>query len=298
MHCKSCGFANGEDDHRCLRCGRRIGVAVAAPAGYVGATALAAAPALAPQSKAQAIASTPPAQPSQAALFAPPLPKVIPFDQLQRQTATRTGVQETPSRSTHLQSAAPKASQQRIGRKPAAPIAQQGTLDFIPAASPKPRTLKTSVEAVIYCDRPVAAPMHRFVAAALDAAMILLGFGIFIIVFQALGGSLGGGKMFWITLGAAFALISLLYGVIWAITGGETAGMRWAELELITFDGFPMDARSRALRFAATWLSFCSGSLGLLWALADEENLTWHDHISKTFPTIREVSHTFVRQRR
>jgi len=23
----------------------------------------------------------------------------------------------------------------------------------------------------------------------------------------------------------------------------------------------------------------------LVWALVDEENLTWHDHISKTFPT-------------
>ena len=27
------------------------------------------------------------------------------------------------------------------------------------------------------------------------------------------------------------------------------------------------------------------GGLGLVWALVDEENLTWHDHISKTFPT-------------
>ena len=74
--------------------------------------------------------------------------------------------------------------------------------------------------------------------------------------------------------------------------------MHFADLQLITFDGFPLDARSRALRFVSTWLSFCSGGVGLLWAVADEENLTWHDHISKTFPTIREVPGTFVRQRR
>ena len=30
-----------------------------------------------------------------------------------------------------------------------------------------------------------------------------------------------------------------------------------------------------------------SAGLGLLWSLADEESLTWHDHMSKTFPTIR-----------
>ena len=46
MHCKHCGFVNGEDDHRCLRCGRRMsGVVIAAPPGYSGANALAVAPA-------------------------------------------------------------------------------------------------------------------------------------------------------------------------------------------------------------------------------------------------------------
>src|SRR3954464_3462166 len=42
MQCKFCGFANGEDDHRCLRCGRRMpGMVVAAPASYSGNNALA-----------------------------------------------------------------------------------------------------------------------------------------------------------------------------------------------------------------------------------------------------------------
>ena len=104
--------------------------------------------------------------------------------------------------------------------------------------------------------------------------------------------------MFWAVLAAVFALVALFYGLIWAIAGRETAGMRMTDLQLITFDGFEVDARTRALRFASAWLSFCSGGLGLLWAVADEENLTWHDHISKTFPTVREVPRAFVRQRR
>src|SRR5579862_3303483 len=42
MHCQYCGSINGEDDHRCLRCGRRIsGTVIAAPPSYIGATALA-----------------------------------------------------------------------------------------------------------------------------------------------------------------------------------------------------------------------------------------------------------------
>ena len=36
-------------------------------------------------------------------------------------------------------------------------------------------------------------------------------------------------------------------------------------------------------------LSFCAGGVGLLWALADEEKLAWHDHMSKTFPTHRGI---------
>ena len=39
----------------------------------------------------------------------------------------------------------------------------------------------------------------------------------------------------------------MFYGLIWAIAGRETAGMHWTDLQLITFDGFPVDARSRAV---------------------------------------------------
>src|SRR3954466_1303387 len=42
MHCQYCGLKNGEDEHRCLHCGRRIpGIAISAPTSYIGATALA-----------------------------------------------------------------------------------------------------------------------------------------------------------------------------------------------------------------------------------------------------------------
>jgi uncharacterized RDD family membrane protein YckC len=159
------------------------------------------------------------------------------------------------------------------------------------------RTLKNDVPAQIYCEQPVATPQHRFFASAVDASMILLGFGVFAGIVQASGCGFGAGKTFWMALGVSFVLLSLFYGLIWAIAGRETAGMDWTDLQLITFDGFPVDARSRAVRFASTWLSFCSGGLGLVWAVADEENLTWHDHISKTFPTFREVPRNFVRRR-
>jgi uncharacterized RDD family membrane protein YckC len=172
---------------------------------------------------------------------------------------------------------------------------QQLALDFIPAA--RQRRLKTDVEAQVFCDQPVATPTHRFVATAIDGTLIVFGFGLLVTLYEVLGGRFGAGKMFWAGLAAVFALVSLLYGLIWAIAGRETPGMRMTDLQLITFDGFEVDARTRVLRFASAWLSFCAGGLGVLWAVADEENLTWHDHISRTFPTIREVG-AVVRRRK
>jgi uncharacterized RDD family membrane protein YckC len=61
--------------------------------------------------------------------------------------------------------------------------------------------------------------------------------------------------------------------------------MRFAGLHLVDFDGRRPDREQRAIRQVAGLLSVLSAGLGLVWALVDEENLTWHDHISKTFPT-------------
>ncbi|MGD1071565.1 MAG: RDD family protein [Bryobacteraceae bacterium] len=294
MHCKYCGFANGEDDHRCLRCGRRTGFAVAAPAGYSGANALSLAPLQANDTQEFEPAAT-----QQPALFNAMGQKVIPFDQIQRHVTGRLNVQPAPpppAPSLAQGPPRPHAKKSASARFGAAP--EQASLDFVPAAPAAQRTLKTDVPAQIYCEQPVATPTHRFIASSMDAAMILLGFGLFAAVGEMTGGAFGSGRLFWIMLAASLALISMFYGLIWAIAGRETAGMHWTDLHLITFDGFPVDGRSRASRVASTWLSFCSGGLGLLWAVADEENLTWHDHISKTFPTIREVPQSFVRQRK
>jgi uncharacterized RDD family membrane protein YckC len=300
MHCKHCGFDNSEDEHRCLRCGRRLtGVVIAAPPGYSGANALAVAAVMARETETleferpSSSAASPSETGGQTTLFAPPAPgsNVIPFEQRHRQPAK-------PASPPPLQEPQrPPAARKTAARKAAPPV-DQGTLDFIPAAPAKNRRLRTDVDAQVFCEQPVATPAHRFVASCVDGGLILVGFSVLVIASQALGGSFDQGKMFWLELAAALTLVSVFYGLIWAIAGRETAGMRFTDLQLITFDGFPLDGRSRALRFAATCLSICSGGLGILWAVADEENLTWHDHISKTFPTIREDPRTFVKQRR
>ena len=277
-------------------------MAIAAPPGYSGANALA------PKFEAnesQDFLPLPDPAPQQATLFTGTGPKVIPFTRVQRpaaanqaQKTAQTPVAPPQNDQLPAKTARQASTQERtdIGRTShgGRTAAGQGQLDFL-AQPPAQRVLKTDVPAQIYCNRPVATPTHRFVAGSMDAAMVLMGFGLFVGTTELLGGSFGAGKLFWALMGLSFVLVAVFYGLVFAMTGRETAGMYWTDLQLITFDGFPLDGRSRAARVASTWLSFCSGGLGLIWALADEETLTWQDHISKTFPTIRETSGSFVR---
>lgn len=160
----------------------------------------------------------------------------------------------------------------------------QGTLDFLPAAPAKPRQLGTTVEAVIYCEAPVATTLHRAVAAALDWGVVLLGYGVFLLAFHFMGGKFELTKANVTILAAILPIVGFAYGFLFACAGTETPGMHWTQLRLTTFDGFPPDHRQRMIRFCSSCMSRCT-LLGLLWSLADEEDLGWHDHISRTFPT-------------
>src|SRR5690349_2030557 len=134
MHCKYCGFNNGPEDHRCHRCGRRIGVAMAAPAGYSGANALAVQPALDPNST-QDLAPAEAESTAQSTLFASPTPKVIQFP------APPAG------KAMWIPAVAPP-----VVPPPAKKTApQQTTLDFLESAPPQ-RTLRGEVPAQIYCE--------------------------------------------------------------------------------------------------------------------------------------------------
>ena len=276
MNCLYCQHSNPEDEHRCQRCGRRLPAAAARPGpeNYVSAyqasqaTALAMAPAMAPeQSEAPAAAAPQRKQiPRQTRLFVDPDAKVLQFPSAPK----------------------PQEPKPRSRRHAAQASDSQAFLDFLPPAPHAPRTLKTSVEAVIYCDAPVATPTHRAVGFALDFSMVGVAVGVFLLTFYACGGEferINAGMS--LGFGGAFLSIALFYGFLWVLTGSETAGERWTGLRLINFDGSPIDRRERAIRYAASCLSLCAAGLGMLWSLADEESLTWHDHMSKTFPTIR-----------
>ena len=115
--------------------------------------------------------------------------------------------------------------------------------------------------------------------------MIVIALAVFGAIFYMAGGVLTiNSKTLPLVIGVA-AVVTFLYKLLWCMANGDSAGMRWTRLTLVNFDGQRPTRTQRMHRMASGALSLCAAGLGLLWALVDEETLTWHDHISRTFPT-------------
>lgn len=323
MQCRFCSSHNLEDEERCQRCGKRLSEDTTFEGfSMAGATALAPrrrysvlddsaeiAGAAMPRRMARAAAAS--ADRPTSLVISESSPKIIPFESIQRPGVNGAAQLELiqnldPGPTTRaLESTKPVIRKQPPHRRQPGRRADdsQGMLDLetLQPAAQAPRTLKTTVEARIYCDAEVATPMHRSLATVFDAAMIFIGCGVFLGMFQTLVQHFGGDFHFnrfnEMVFGGALLLITAFYGLIFAICGRETVGQNCAQLRLINFDGFPPEGTNRALRYLGGWLSIGAGGIGLVWALVDEENLTWHDHMSKTFLTVREPESSLVRER-
>lgn len=301
MTCSYCGGRNNEDESRCRRCGRKPGDTLTGGVTLNrtdGALAAQMQPVLAMQAAEGPIAvqgslrHAPNAgRPVQGSLFwERPVGKVIPFESF---PAAPGGPASRPRAKTATTA---KSGARTPSRRTSRVAEEQGSLDFLPPALATPRTLGTTVEAVIYCEDPVATRMHRAIAAAFDWSMVLIAYGLFLLAFSLCGGGFVLTRTNLILFGAVLPMLGCIYGLLWAVAGTETAGMQWANLRLTTFDGFPPERNQRLMRFAGSCLSLCA-VIGLLWSFADEESLAWPDHISRTFPTPRRVDSQIFHRR-
>jgi uncharacterized RDD family membrane protein YckC len=283
MHCRYCRVWNEEDERRCVRCGRRLRLDVPQGGSDAYPLSTATAPAFEMLQGGEPAASAP----AENITYQPSLfrdaaggAKVIPIPML------------TPTHPSGRPSGRDDApAPRRVPSRPATPRSgsrrnsdSQQSLDFYDPQGGS-RAMGMQVEAVIYCDAPVALPVHRMIAAVIDASLVLVAAGLFLAIFFLSGGILAITRQnapFFLSIALVLALF---YRCLWCAVGCDTPGMRFAGLKLVDFDGRTPDREQRAMRQVASLLSVLSAGLGLVWALVDEENLTWHDHISKTFPT-------------
>ncbi len=81
---------------------------------------------------------------------------------------------------------------------------------------------------------------------------------------------------------AYLLLISWFYFVWQWKTGRQTLGMRTWRIYLATRGGRPPDWKNLSVRFFLAIVSLSAMGLGFLWALVDEERMTFHDRFSGT----------------
>jgi uncharacterized RDD family membrane protein YckC len=131
----------------------------------------------------------------------------------------------------------------------------------------------------------VASPGERARAALLDAALLLFSYGGMLALFRALGGQIGFNKIDIIVTVATLALFYAQYFALFTIFGGSTPGMMVRGLRVVSFDGSIPTFRQMILRSFGYLISAGTFLLGFLWAFWDEDHLTWHDRISRTYLT-------------
>jgi len=124
--------------------------------------------------------------------------------------------------------------------------------------------------------------LRRIGAMIYDALLILALLFLTTIPFIAVRGGepveAGGNLPYQITLAV---VIFAFYVGFWS-RSGRTLGMQSWGLRAETEVGQIPSVGQASIRFFAALLSWLPAGLGFLWQLWDQQNLTWHDHLSGT----------------
>ena len=134
-----------------------------------------------------------------------------------------------------------------------------------------------------------SATLHRRALAALaDAAIVASATVLFgYIALRVIGMALP-----WRTEAESCAgiLIALwaAYQCAFLVLCGKTPGLLVTRLEIKRFEGAPASRNLRRWRALASLLSMASLGLGYAWCFLDEDQLSWHDRITRTHLALRD----------
>lgn len=171
------------------------------------------------------------------------------------------------------------------------PPAQTGTPESV---SDPPESAATQHSGLY----PVASIDERRIAGLIDAACLLFPWGGFLALLGSLTGHFAFSKLSATIYFASFALVYVQYFALFTVFGGTTPGMMLRGLRVVDFSGEEPSPRQFLLRAAGYMLSAGTFFLGFLWSQWDEDELTWHDRISRTYlssaPSIADSEFTGV----
>ena len=134
----------------------------------------------------------------------------------------------------------------------------------------------------------VAAWPQRFLAALIDLLAVVVGTALFALIVAKVTAGIPHTRA---NLALALAIPSVFWAVyhyLFLVYAGCTPGMQLAGLSLSTFEGGSAPRRLRRWRGLMMVLSWISLGLGFVWALFDEDNLCWHDKMTRTYLKLSE----------
>lgn len=144
----------------------------------------------------------------------------------------------------------------------------------------KPARAETSTPSDLH---PVASIDDRRLAALIDLGCLLFAYGGFLALFGSLGGQFTLSKLSAAVYTTTFAIVYLQYFSLFTIFGGTTPGMMMRGLQVVSHSGEPPTPKQMLVRSAGYMLSAGTFFMGYLWAMWDEDELTWHDRLSHTY---------------
>jgi uncharacterized RDD family membrane protein YckC len=83
--------------------------------------------------------------------------------------------------------------------------------------------------------------------------------------------------------GYAFLLVAVFYHAFFLLTTMATPGMMYARISLCTFDDQQPTRLQLRDRLGAMLVSLLPVGLGMAWSIFDEDRLSWHDRLSRTY---------------
>jgi len=133
-------------------------------------------------------------------------------------------------------------------------------------------------------DMPLqSAPLsRRLLAGLVDLLIVTTALAAFGYIFLRLNGAIQQPKLL-LQLGAV--LLTALwpaYQYAFLVFTASTPGLRVTRLAIVRFDGTTVSRSLRRWRVLASLLSCASLGLGYAWCYLDEDQLSWHDRITKT----------------
>ena len=124
---------------------------------------------------------------------------------------------------------------------------------------------------------------RRMMATVVDAALIMgLVFGAAYLIASNVD-HLPGKHAFELLVAFAVVGFAAMYEWFFLTFAKVTPGMRYAQLSLCTFDEQAPTREQVKGRLKAMLISVLPVGLGMLWSIFDEDQMSWHDRLSKTY---------------